>query len=518
MLFSWVKGAGNKSNRMRFCSGMCLVAFSAILLIVLNVSTTTTSNAQPTQEHQIRVDQKPSLPLDPMKIQTMADYDLQLCLYRTWFEYDLSRKAKSGIVSEWSFDSKRGRYRFTVADDSRWSDGSQILPEHLIENLTRAVTLKTSYGEAIRGLIKIESAKVLDKSSFELETRNHQPSEKFFQRMGSSFLAPVHPDDWDNNFQIKSNRLTSGPYRLVSSDDKELKLEVNLNDKISLKTRPPTVTIRFQPNTDLSLFIDGKTWANVMQTATLMPIQLAEKVKSRNLPYWTRGYDRVSRLMPLGTGKEVETRRRIALAFGTVWADFNVQALPFNSRKAFSLQPPGYPLLTELDFRSALKDKTENLKKSVKIVALTSPQNDFQAPIIVSAFQVLGVQVDWLWVSSFKEMIDAAKKNPELDFQLGSFGVADPEPTTWMGLILTENSPFAEVTASDLVTFKKIAGLSSKEEEVKRFQGLLREMGLRGSYVPLFHFSTLSLGQSGISFENVQELDETVDYSKLILK
>ncbi|MGK5089213.1 ABC transporter substrate-binding protein [Bdellovibrionota bacterium FG-2] len=470
------------------------------------------------REPEIRVDQKPTLPMDPIRIQSMADYDLQLCLYRTWFEYDSSRKAKSGIVSEWSFDSKRGVYRFTIAQDSKWSDGSPVLSGQLLKNLKRAVALKTTFGEAVQGLIKLENAKALDDRNFELETRDHQPSEKFFQRMGSSFLAPVNPDDWDKDFLLKSNRLTSGPYRIVASDAQELKLEANPNDKTSPKTRPLTVAIRFQPVTDLAAFVEGKSWANVLQTATLMPSQLAEKVKNRNLPYWTRGFDRVSRLMPVGAGKVLEGRRKLALAFGAVWADFKVSSLPFNSRKANSLQPPGYPLLTELDFRSFLKNGAEKLKRSVKIVALTSPQNDFQSPLILAAFQTLGIQVTWVWAKSFAELDNLVLQDLTIDFQLGSFGVADPEPTTWMGLILTENSPFVEVTASDLSTFKRIAAIPSKEEEVKKFQLLLREMGLRGSYVPLFHFSTLSLGQPGISFENVQELDETVDYSKLIVK
>ena len=465
----------------------------------------------------IRVDEKPALPMDPIKIQTMADYDLQLCLYRTWFEYDPARKAKAGIISDWNFDVKRGVYRFTVSSDSKWSDGSPILPIHLIKNLQRAAILKTSYGEAIQSIIKLESAKQLDATHFELETQNHQSSEQFFQRMGSSFLAPVHPDDWDENFRLKDNRLTSGPYRIKTSDSQGLLLESNQYDNISLNTRPESVEIHFQPMTDLALFVEGKTRANVMQSSTLMPIDLAEKVKDRKLPFWTRGHDRVSKLIPLGKEGSLEIRRKIALGLGAVWADLPIGPTPFNAKKATSLQPPGYPLLTEIDFRPFLKNFSAP-KKTIKIVAQKTPQNEYQTPLLEMAFQKIGIQVNWIWGNSFVEINNLIAKNSDIDFWLASVGVADPEPTTWMALVINEGSPFVETTSADVLAFKKIAKLSSKEEEVKGFQSLLREIALRGSYVPLFHFSSLSLGQPGISFENIRELDETVDYSKLIIK
>ncbi len=466
----------------------------------------------------IRVNQKPNLPLDPLQIKTMADYDLQLCLYRTWFEYDSSRKAKPGLVAEWTFDAKDGKYRFKISEDARWSDGSPITSSHLLNNLKRAVASGASHGAAIQGLIALDRALIIDDRIFDLPTVDRLPSERFFQRMGSSFLAPIHPDDWDGVFHVKSNRLTSGPYKISHIEPQALNLIVNPNDKVSAATRPKTVTIRFQAITDLVKFVVGAEWANVMQTSTLMPIELAERVKRAGLPYWTRGFDRVSRLMPLGSSPLIEKRRTMAVAFGAKWATLQIPDLPFNVTKAKSLQPAGYPLMTEIDYRPGQTQSLCVKTAAVRIVAQKAPQNDYQRPLVSKTFQTLGCDVEWISADSVGEMNDTIKRDPTIDFRLSSFGVADPEPTTWMGLILSEGSPFVDVVPSDLVTFKRIASLSSREEEVKQFQAVLREIGLRGSYVPLFHFSTLSVAQPGISFENIQELDETVDYSKLLFK
>ena len=164
----------------------------------------------------IRVEIRPSLPLDPLKIQTMADYDLALCLYRTWFDYDAARMAIPGLVHEWSFDNSTGTYRFVVSKNARWSDGSPILAKHLIANLNRAVKLKTAYGDAVTAIMNLASARILDDKAFELQTMDHRPSEAFFQRMGSIFLALVHPGDIGVDHKIRKNSLFSGAYKIVS--------------------------------------------------------------------------------------------------------------------------------------------------------------------------------------------------------------------------------------------------------------------------------------------------------------
>lgn len=98
-----------------------------------------------------------------------------------------------------------------------------------------------------------------------------------------------------------------------------------------------------------------------------------------------------------------------------------------------------------------------------------------------------------------------------------SFGVADPEPATWMGLVFSDNN-FISFDESDKQEFKRVAALASKEQEVAGFKALLKSLALRGAYFPLFHFSTLAIGQKNLNFSQIKELDETVNFAKVIVE
>lgn len=462
----------------------------------------------------IRVEINPKLPLDPLNIQTMSDYDLALCLYRTWFEFDAGRKAIPGIVESWAFDGKTGKYSFSISSRAKWSDGTDISSEHLIQNLHRAKDLKSSFGEAISGIVDLGSAKVLSAKKFEIQTKNKQPSESLFQRLGSIFLAPIHPSDWNASSTVTGNNRVSGPYAVSKIAAAGLELVRNENDFLGSPQRVEKIEIRLNSETDLTSFLEGRSWATVMQTSSLLPFEAAEKLTALKLPYWTRGHDRASVLYPVGAdAAQVQENRKILQAFGAKWHEKSKTKLPLNVAVARSLQPVGYPLRVELEFKPAQPKE----KKTVRILARKSIQSDSQRPKIDEAFQKLGMAASWVFVASFQELL-AARKSGKHDFALMNVGVADPEPTTWMGLIIKEDSMFADVEKGDIADFKAAARATSKTQEVELLRALLKRMGERGSYLPLFHYSTLSIGRPGLSFENVGELDETVDYSKLISK
>ena len=272
--------------------------------------------------------------------------------------------------------------------------------------------------------------------------------------------------------------------------------------------------------TDLSELIEGTSWANIAQTATLMPLALAKNVVARGLPYWTRGYDRVSLLKPLGSGETLQTRRKFLQDLGSVWSGWEVGSLPFNATKAFSLQPKGYPLFLDIAYSKTKSSVHVSNSKSrtFRIITTRVPQFEFHRPVIDSFMNALNAKIDWVIVGNFQETLAAIDADPSIDFDLFSFGVADPEPATWMALVLSADSSFVSVDTSDLDEYRQIARLHNREMEVAGFRKLIEKVGLRGSYLPLFHYSTLSVARPGISFERVSELDETVDYSKLIVK
>lgn len=127
------------------------------------------------------------LPLDPIKTQTMADYDLSLILGKTLFEYDDARDAISGVIEKWKFSDNDGRYTFEISKDAKWFDGSPVTAEQIVFNLNRPIKLKSTFGKTLSETVKLDSAKVINESAFSIETIDKKPQKSFFQRVGSVF-------------------------------------------------------------------------------------------------------------------------------------------------------------------------------------------------------------------------------------------------------------------------------------------------------------------------------------------
>lgn len=469
----------------------------------------------------LKVSSTPKLPLDPSLIQTMADYDLALCLYRTWFNYDNSRKAIPGIISSWKFDKKNGSYNFLIEKKASWSDGSPLTSEHLIKNLERLIRNKKSYGSAIDSIIDFKNIKIIDQQNFIIPTKNKEPSEAFFQRMGSIFLAITHPNDWDTNGNLIHNNLTIGPYKINEKSATDLILTKNAFDKLSNESRIEKIHYRLGlPPSSIDDFINGNTFEEITQTYTLMSNELYNKIISMKLPFWTRAFDRVSYIAPIKPFSENSEKLRnfiktLGIKFQTSLKNLEV---PSNVKIANSLQPKGYPLHVQLHYELEPSEQN-NLPNEVSILAIDGDQLKIHRPIIDSLVATMNPIVKIKWV--IKPTIDAflkelTDKSP-YDFKILSFGVADPEAATWLSLVLNKENPFIELSKKDTEKFEKIMNNhSGNHKEVLDLKNLLTSIGERGSYLPLFHFSTMSIAQPGISFEKISELDETVDYSKLI--
>ncbi len=470
----------------------------------------------------IQVTSAPRLPLDPEKVQTMADYDLALCLYRTWFEYDRSRQAISGLVSSWKFDNKTGSYLFTIDKDSRWSDGSALTSEHLIKNLQRVIKNKSSYGAAIDAIIDIKNHKIVDEKNFILPTKNHKPSEAFFQRMGSIFLAVTHPKDWDKNGVLISNHFSIGPYKILEQTKTDLILGYHPYDRIGSEKRIKKIHIRLVgEKPTVEEFVKGSTFDNIISTYTLMPTATYKEILAHKLPFWTRAFDRVSYLSPIKSYPKNSDKLRnfVRLLGKKFYADRSFE-IPMNVKVATSLQPKGYPLNDQLHYDLAAEQE-KDLPKEVSIVTVAGFHYEYQKSVIEKLVKTMGVPVKLNWTAkpTMNDFLAELNENSSYDLQISSFGVADPEAATWLSLVLNKDAPFVEISAGDTANFEGILKKHlGRDGEVLELKKMLTKIGERGSYLPLFHFSTMSISQPGISFENIHELDETVDYSKLIIK
>ena len=461
----------------------------------------------------LKVQIKPSWPHDPSDITTMADYDTMLILYRVWFNYSEDRRVLPGLVKKWDFNED-GYYKFQIDEKSKWSDGSEIKSDHLIFNLKRLLKKRSTYLDGITSIIDVSKTQIIDDKTFYLYTINKKPSKDFFERMAAAFLAVVHPSDVDLNGRVKSNTITSGPYYPKKLDRGVIEFRKNKFDFLAHDKRAEKIffdTKRARPSN--REFFTKDTWANIIQTSTLMEKELGELLISKKLPYWTRSHDRVSHIFPISKESEDKNKKRLQVmqAFRNCWLKLNIGEMSFNVKKAFSMQPEGYPLFHDKQKETA---DVKVLLKSVVIGAVDHGVNHFQTQHVEKCFNTLGIKPQWKFFSSYAELDNYIEKYDDLDFKLANYGVADPQPTTWMGLTFSKNLRFINFDAKDLKKFKEISKKGGGKE-VKEYTDLLKLMMSQGKYVPLFHFSTLAVGKKGMSFKNIQELDETVDYSKV---
>lgn len=468
----------------------------------------------------LKVSIAPSYPLDPAKIKSMADYDLALCLHRTWFEYDDKRAAIPSLVSSWKFDLKEGQYYFKVSPKAFWSDGSSLKSEQLLENLKRLINQKNSYGVAIDAIVDIGKANIISNSEFTLPTRNKQPSEAFFQRMGSVFLSVVHPSSWNQSGAFLNNKITIGPYKVSKENKDEIILEKNNYDHLAFENRFQQIHIkRMTGAINLEDFLNGKSFADIIQTYTLMPKNLYQRIIDKKLPFWTRAFDRVSYMAPIHNYSDKNNElRNFLLTIGKLLRENSSKDLiPTQVHLASSLQPIGYPLFDPIDYSKLDLDKTK-LPKEISIVGISGYQFDIQRNIIEELVKrnKLPVKITFSSKDTIVDFLKEIEPSSKFDLKILSFGVADPEAATWLSLVLNKDGPFIELSKNDHENFEAILrNFSGKSDEIQKLKKMLTQIGVRGSYLPLFHFSTMSLAKPPISFINIKELDETVDYSKL---
>lgn len=451
-----------------------------------------------------------SLPLDPIKLKTMAEYNFALLNNRNWFEYEGGTKVIPSIIESWNFDKKTGEYLFTISPSAKWSDGSAITPDQLHFNLIRAIRFKSSYGKAISSIMDLGSFKVRSRSSFTLSTKNKKPSENFFERMGTVFLSIVHPKDVDPlTLKVKASTLSSGPYVITALNGSTLSLSPNLYYP-QIKNAPQEIQLDLNPPPfDIERFLLGKSWENIAQLSSFVPKDWEEKIKQKHLPYWTRSHDRVSLLRP-GFGKKLARGKKIIQAIQASFCEYPLTTkLPFNVTRAQSLQPAPYPL-----FHTPIKYGKKSFPKGeIKILTSNSAAFSFHKEILDAHFKKINVSVTWDEVP-FLEYAKKLSNSKNHDIILVSFGVADPEPATWVSLI--NDAKFIHFSNEDITQFKKILNSTNNNLVAKKLRALLAKIMTEGGYVPIFYGSTLALAHKGISFENIRELDETINLSKII--
>ncbi len=462
--------------------------------------------------HQLRARRTLRLPVDPLQIRSMGDYDFTLLNSRTWFNYDESRKALPGLIEHWSFEPSENKYVFHISPSARWSDGSPVTVLDLIFNLNRAIQIGGSYGSSLSGLLDFKSIQIVNDKELSVQIFSSQNAGVFFERIGSAFFSLVHPNETNEKLDLISNTLSCGPFAIAAQNASELVMKKN-----PYHPNPPgpdQIIFRdADPYFSIESFCRNETWENYFQTNSFIPTKEAHLLSQSKLPIWTRDFDRVS-LLRVGNGdKHFKQRQNLLKAVELQFASMEISRHPFPIQKATSLQPEKYPLFDVLKYGSSTAPTDH--PKNVKLLAIAGPNTDFHREILSPVFKKLDISVAWEMVL-INDFVQALKSNTSYDLALVSYGVADPEPSTWMSL--TMDSEFIHVLPEEKKTLQKAFQSPDRGTEIKTLKSLLRKMHARGSYMPLLWGSTLSVGQPNMSFELIKPTDETVDLSKIVFK
>lgn len=469
-----------------------------------------TVKAEPNQApNQLRVQLPAKLPIDPLYMRSMAEYDISLMLWQAWFKYDKGRRADHGVVKSWTFDNKRGEYTFQI-DAFKWSDGSDLTAEHLAANLRRISKSKTAYAKSLNAIVDLRSIDSAASKTLKFKTKTRKPSDTLFNQFGSVFFSIVHPKELDKTgLRLKSNNLSLGPYKINATKGDETTFSRNPYFKNENESAPVEVVVRpLQDGFSIADFLKRRTWANYYQANTLLESSVADRLVKSKFPIWSRGFDRVALLRPLGKLKRLEANRHIVQLIGWRLGELKTFTHPLQVALAKSLQPFGYPLFNEVAYAKPKRP----VPKKIKILSYTVPQLELIRPWLDKILEEEGIEASWNILPPERFLTMDWESSGD-DLVLFSFGVADPEPTTWLSLIL--GSKFVRADADDSATFAKLVKVTDPERQIKGYRKLLANIAKKGGYVPLFHGATIAMGYPELDFHLIDPLDETVDYSKI---
>jgi ABC-type transport system substrate-binding protein len=117
-------------------------------------------------------------------------------------------------------------------------------------------------------------------------------------------------------------------------------------------------------------------------------------------------------------------------------------------------------------------------------------------------------------VTRLKELQAAS----EYDFLISSFGAADPDPVTWLNLVLGNDYFFiADYDYKIRSQFEQLKKIHSQDERYTKLRKMLKQAGEDGLYLPLAHFSSIAASDASLNLGKLRPSDETVDLSRVVV-
>ena len=186
-------------------------------------------------------------PLDPAVARDVNSAFLTRQVFRGLTRFDDNLEPVPELAQRIEISADGLSYRFTLRDDARFADGSQITADDVAYSLTRALLPETAVvaGAALAGpsylvdiagadavvrgeTTKLAGVKVIDDQTLEIELK--APRATFLMKLASAPAAVVDPDDVARGGEWWRNPNASGPFVVEHwTPAEELRLAANKN-------------------------------------------------------------------------------------------------------------------------------------------------------------------------------------------------------------------------------------------------------------------------------------------------
>jgi ABC-type oligopeptide transport system substrate-binding subunit len=472
---------------------------------------------------EIRVYNDFDLPLEPAKLFSMSEYNLSLCLFSTLFVLDDASVPRSDILASWKYVESAAAYDFMIRDGIYWSDGLPFTAKDVKLSIARLKDVAPTHYRSITSLlIPVRPAQSNADDGIEVISHNivrfhvGHPTPDLFNRLTAVFIPMVRQDLLDpKTLRVARHDITLGPYTLDSRVASKDRIFLVKNARYFLPSKDMALSIEMRPYRDkvprAEDIARDDFWANLILDRAFTPKEGWTKLNQSGASIWTRPVDRILYMYPTKNG----VRRDVPAVlrwFGSKLAEKPLDSTRFPGlQPARALQPKGFFLHEQIKYGMGKAPRHDEVLK----VAIINQQ--IPADFLQEHFRTLGLNIAYDLLSIPKR--NEAQESDKYDIVISTFGAADPDPVTWLSLVLGNDQEFiGDYDHAYRHEFEKIKNIRDAATRIARLRELITRAGSQGLYVPIAHFSSIAVTNHSLDLKQIRPSDETVDLSKVIVR
>jgi len=452
-----------------------------------------------------------SASVDPAKIVTIPDMDLSYALASTLVEWSPAKEITAGLASRWEVAAERV-YRLTLRDNARWSDGAPLTSKEVKQSFERGFK---KYPDDLRGVANlVDHIDCPTDQTIEFHLKAAAKDSGLLERLAEPNYGIVALSADSVNL-----KRSTGPFYLSESTKDQLVLKVNPSWYRHAEGMADAVLVRRPPKgLDSQTVLLKDTWANLIETSSLMPGEVRKEYDSRGFKVWWRPLDKI---FLLWVGNRLRTERGEKIV-QYLRANLDRSGIT-NGLSGFQLTeqmfPQGYQLYDRrFECPNAKIEKPAELSKPLTILITPARvSQELKDNLEKALVSLTGHKPNFISIelSDFSERI----KGSDFDFYYGTVGLADPDPAGAMSYYLEGPAPLiGSKTESFLSRFDSARAESDPTKKLDMMRSVLTDATCKGVVLPLFHISTVGIGKAPLDFSEVPITDESVTLSKVRFK